>query len=63
MPGTKGLKKVALPLMEHVLTPLAKNDLVPLGLPAAASATDAAIQKNIFGFWMATYSLKRWMIS
>ena len=39
--------KVALPLMEQVLTPLAKNYLVPLGLLAAASPTDAAIQKSI----------------
>ena len=45
--------KVALPLMEQVLTPLAKNYLVPLGLLAAASPTDAAIQKSIFEFWMA----------
>ena len=49
--------------MKHFLTLLAKNDLIPLGLPAAASGTDAAIQKNIFGFWMATYNLKRLMIS
>ena len=53
MPGTKGLMKVALPLMEHVLTQLAKNYLVPLGLLAAASPTDAAIQKSIFEFWIA----------
>ena len=33
--------------MEHVLTPIGKNDLVLLGLLAAASATDGAIQKNI----------------
>ena len=45
--------KVALPLMEQVLTPLAKNYLVPLGLLAAASPTDAAIQKSIFEFWIA----------
>ena len=34
--------------MKNVLTPLAKIVLVPLGLLAAASATDAAIQKKIF---------------
>ena len=45
--------KVALLLMEHVLTQLAKNYLVPLGLLAAASPTDAAIQKSIFEFWIA----------
>ena len=45
--------KVALLLMEQVLTQLAKNYLVPLGLLAAASPTDAAIQKSIFFFWIA----------
>ena len=39
---------VALRLMKNVLTPLAKGILVPLGLTAAASATDAAIKKNIW---------------
>ena len=38
-----------LPLMENVLTPIAKSVLVPLGLIAVASATDATIQKIIFG--------------
>ena len=38
-----------LPLTETVLTPSAKSVLVPLGLTSAASATDAAIQKEIFG--------------
>ena len=37
-----------LPLMKNVLTPLAKSVLVILGL-TAASATDASIQKEIFG--------------
>ena len=32
-----------------MLTPLAKAVLIPLWLTAAASATDAAIQKEIFG--------------
>ena len=50
--GSKWLMKVALPLMEQVLTPLANNDQVPLALLAAASPTDAAIRKNIFEFWM-----------
>ena len=40
---------VGLPLMKTVLTPLAKSVLIPLGLTAAASATDAAIQKKIYG--------------
>ena len=40
------LTKAALHLIENALTQVAKNILVPLGLTAAASATDAAIQKN-----------------
>ena len=35
--------------MGNVLKPLAKSVLIPLGLTAAASATDAAIQKKMFG--------------
>ena len=37
--------------MKNVLEPLAKSVLIPSGLTAAAaaSATDAAIQKKIFG--------------
>ena len=38
-----------LSLMKRVLTPLVKNVLLPLGLTAAPSATDAAIQKKILG--------------
>ena len=37
--------------MKHVLKPLAKNILIPLGLTAAAT-TDAAIQKKILGSGM-----------
>ena len=36
-------------LMKSVMTPLGKSVLIPLGLIAAASATDAAIQKKIYG--------------
>ena len=43
------LMRVVFPLMENVLTPLTKNVLIPLGLTAAASATDAAIQKKAYG--------------
>ena len=46
--------KITLPIMEQVLAPLAKTDLTPLGLTAAASETDTAIQKNIFALWTAT---------
>ena len=41
------LMRVGLLLMNYVLTPLAKNILLPLAVTAAASATDAAIQKNL----------------
>ena len=40
---------VGLPLMKNVVIPLAKSILVPLRLTTAASETDAAIQKKIFG--------------
>ena len=41
--------------MKNVLKLLAKSALIPLGLPlAAASATDAAIQKKVFGSGMKT---------
>ena len=43
------LLKTGLPLMKNVLKPLAKNVLISLGLTAAASATDAAIHKKMFG--------------
>ena len=35
--------------MGNVLKPLAKSVLIPLGLMAAASATNAAIHNNMFG--------------
>ena len=35
--------------MKNVLIPLVKSVLIPLGLRAAASAKDAAIQKKICG--------------
>ena len=47
LPGP--LLKNGLPLRKHVLKPLAKSVLIPLGLKAAASATDAAIHKKMFG--------------
>ena len=48
------LLKTGLPLIKNVLKPLAKSVLVPLGLTAAASATDATIQKKIFESRMTT---------
>ena len=38
--------KTGLPLIENELKPLAKSVLIPLGLTAAASATDPAIYKK-----------------
>ena len=43
------LFKTGLPLMESVITILAKSVLIPLGLTAAASAADAGIHKKILG--------------
>ena len=48
------LQKINFPLMKNVLKTLAKSVLIPLGLSAAASTTDAAIQKKLFGSGMAT---------
>ena len=46
--------RVALLLMKNVLTPIAKNVLLPTGVTAAALATNAAIQKKIYGLGMTT---------
>ena len=43
------LVTAGLPLMKYVLTPLAKNILLPLGLSAGMSAADAVIQKKNYG--------------
>ena len=40
------LLKTGLPLIKNVIKPLAKSVLIPLGLPAAASAADAGIHKK-----------------
>ena len=40
------LMTAGLPLLKSVFTPLAKSDLLPLGLSAAISAADAAHQKK-----------------
>ena len=47
--GIGSLMKVGSELMKNVLTPSAKSFLTPLGLTVVASATDAAIQKKIYG--------------
>ena len=41
------LLKTGLPLIKHVIKPLAKSVLTRLGLTAAASAADAGIHKKI----------------
>ena len=43
--------------MKNALKSLAKSVLIPLGLTAAASATDAAIQKKVFGSDMTTLTI------
>ena len=40
------LLKTGLPLRSNVIKPLAKSVLIPLGLTAAASASDAGIHKK-----------------
>ena len=40
--------------IENVLKPSAKSVLLPFGLTAASSATDAAIHKKMFGSGFAT---------
>ena len=42
------LLKTVLPLIANALNPLPKSVLIPLGLTAAASATDPAIHKKMF---------------
>ena len=41
------LLRTGLPLMKSVIQPLAKKVLIPLGLTAAASASDGGIHKKI----------------
>ena len=48
------LRKTELPLIKNMLKPLAKSVLIPLGLTAAASTTDPAIHKNMFGSGVTT---------
>ena len=43
------LLKIGIPLIKNVTKPLAKSALIPLGLTAAASATDVGIHKKILG--------------
>ena len=48
------LIKTGLPLKGNVLKPLTKSVLILLALTAAASATDAAIHKKVFGSGVTT---------
>ena len=43
------LLKTGLELIGNLLKPLSKTAVIPLGLTATASATDAAIDKKMFG--------------
>ena len=45
------LLKAELPLMKNVNKPLAKSVLIPLALPAVASAVDAGIHKKNLRLW------------
>ena len=49
------LLKSGLPLLENLLEPLAKSVLIPLELTAAASETDGAIHKKMFGSGTTTF--------
>ena len=51
------LLKTDLPLIGIVLKPLAKSVLIPLGLTSAASATDPAIHKKMFGSGIKTLTI------
>ena len=53
---SKIIQSRGFPLME-VAIPVAKNVLTPLGITAAASATDAAIQKKIRGSGTTTLTI------
>ena len=43
--------------MKNLLKKVAKRTFIPLGLTAAASATDTAIHKKIFGSGMTTLAI------
>ena len=46
------LIKVGLPLIKNVVTSLAKDVFITLGLIAAASEIVAAIQRKTHGYWL-----------
>ena len=45
----RSLMTAGLPLMKILLTPLAKSNLISLGLSAGISAADVAIENKIYG--------------
>ena len=47
-----------MPLIGNLLKPLAKSVLIPLGLTAAALATDAIIHKKMFGYGAITLKIQ-----
>ena len=53
------LLKPGLPLMEYVLKLLAESVLIPLGLTAEVSATDAAIHQKKICIWCAYFRLRK----
>ena len=50
---------VGLPLMKNILTPSAESVLIRLALTAVASATDAAIQTQIYGSGMTSLIISK----
>ena len=58
------LLNTGLPLVGNVLKRLAKSILIPLGLTAATSATDAAIHKKCLDMVIRNqwFLMKKWMI-
>ena len=46
--------RIGLTLLKNLPAPLPKSVLIPLGLTAVASSTDAAIQIKIYGLGMTT---------
>ena len=50
------LLKTGLPLIKNVIKPSVKSVLIPLGLSATASATDAGIHKKKFRIWSSYFT-------
>ena len=53
------LLKTGLPLIGNVFKPIAESVLIPLGLTAAAAATDAVIHKKMFGSGVTTLIISK----